>query len=217
MAKRAAAKRSAARRAEVRRMILEQSAIEKRKEIITLATIFLFVIAAAFFLRNYINEFNFASLTNDRTSIGDPTKLSYQLPSAAPAEKVQITNKRVSPAMCESFGKVKCLEPVVNTFYVDNRNTGIKRYEQWIYLSLQNTWENEITIKEVEFMAGSNKICGAVNSVSFNIGPGQTSVPLEFVCIYDTSSPGLSAEMVVTYTDSLTGYDMTSGASLKII
>jgi hypothetical protein len=216
IARRTAARRSAARRAEVRRMIIEQSRIERRKNIATLVVIFLFVMAAAFFIRNYAGDLNFFGL-NDRQSIGDPTKLSYTVPTAAATERVQISEKKLSSAICESFGSIKCLEPVVNTFYVNNADTGLRRYEQWIYLDLQNTATSPVTVKAVEFISDKAKNCGIVNLKPFIIGPGQTSTPLEFACVYNTANPGLSADIIVTYTDGVTGYDMTSGATLRIL
>jgi hypothetical protein len=209
IARRTAAKRNAARRSEVRRMIIEQSRIERRKNIITLVTIFLFVAAAAFFLRHYAGQIQFSLFTNEQISYGNPNSLSYSMYEPPKAVLERMTGLATHAASCESFGPLKCEEPTVRSFSLKDNS----EYVQEIYMTIRNSGSASVSIQSMEFTA-DNTPCNYMDGSNYNITAGQASL-VRLVCIYEKPAPSPSASVIIYYLDGRTGYMLTSGVSLK--
>lgn len=115
------------------------------------------------------------------SNVINPAQLSYPIPNRA-VGNVQIFNRTLLGAKCEFEGVFACSEAAVETLFADNADTGIARWERWVYMKVTNT----ATVRaegNLDLLVGDSR-CFALggSDKNLNLAPSETML-FEFLCL----------------------------------
>ena len=111
---------------------------------------------------------------------GNATSVSYEIPKYYSPD-VLISGIKTLPASCDTRENdtIRCLEPLAQTFFVQNLTANASYYVQAVHMRLKNTGNDTSGI--IPFFAGVTSRC-AYTGAPFNLRAGETSARIDFLC-----------------------------------
>ncbi len=109
----------------------------------------------------------------------NPNRLSYDLPVLGQPNLI-LTQGKLAPARCEGDGAIQCTEPIVLSFFVQNTDSGIGRYEYTFHMRLKNNGDAASGI--IPSLTVENTQC-VFTGKPFNLEKGATSNRVDFLCL----------------------------------